>query len=205
VKPKLILADVRRATVRFCTMSRDLTAIAVSRRRRETTPAPSNPCDDGSRDPRDTGFVALVERPLFDPFGRQQSSLRQDLEVLTYCRLGHPELIEAGGLAADSLAPRRVRDRVFPIAKSHALSVVLVADDAIAKTQRLLWQVLRVVAEPGRGIAYGILESFPLLGFAPICLSSGCPKNRIENKAESKWERWVVRPPLASAGNGRGA
>jgi threonine dehydratase len=62
---------------------------------------------------------------------------------------GHPVDAEAGGLAADSLAPRRVGDRVFPIARSHVHSVVLVTDDAIATAQKLLWQALRVVAEPG--------------------------------------------------------
>lgn len=66
---------------------------------------------------------------------------------------GHPIDAEAGGLAADSLAPRRVGDHVFPIARSHVHSTVLVADDAIVKTQKLLWQVLRVVAEPGGAAA----------------------------------------------------
>ena len=47
---------------------------------------------------------------------------------------GHPIDAEAGGLAADSLAPRRVGDHVFPIARSHVHSTVLVADDAIVKT-----------------------------------------------------------------------
>src|SRR6267154_5834419 len=59
---------------------------------------------------------------------------------------GHPVDAEAGGLAADSLAPRRVGARVFPIAKSHVHGTVLVTDDAISKAQNVLWQVLRVVA-----------------------------------------------------------
>jgi threonine dehydratase len=72
-------------------------------------------------------------------------------------QVGHPVDAEAGGLAADSLAPRRVGDRVFPIARSHVDSVVLVADDAIATTQKLLWQALRVVAEPGGAAALSAL------------------------------------------------
>jgi len=70
---------------------------------------------------------------------------------------GHPVDAEAGGLAADSLAPRRVGDRVFPIAKSHVHRVVCVADDAILAAQKLLWQVLRVVAEPGGAAALSAL------------------------------------------------
>jgi threonine dehydratase len=70
---------------------------------------------------------------------------------------GHPVDAEAEGLAADSLAPRRVGDRVFPIARSHVHRVVLVADDAIAKAQKLLWQALRVVAEPGGAAAFSAL------------------------------------------------
>ena len=70
---------------------------------------------------------------------------------------GHPVDAEAGGLAADSLAPRRVGDRVFPIARSHVHGVVLVADDAIVKAQQLLWQVLRVVAEPGGAAAFAAI------------------------------------------------
>jgi threonine dehydratase len=70
---------------------------------------------------------------------------------------GHPIDAEAGGLAADSLAPRRVGDRVFPIIRNHVHSVVLVADDAIMAAQKVLWQVLRVVAEPGGAAAFSAI------------------------------------------------
>ena len=70
---------------------------------------------------------------------------------------GHPVDAEAGGLAADSLAPRRVGHRVFPIAKRHVHNVVCVADDAILAAQKRLWQVLRVVAEPGGAAALSAL------------------------------------------------
>jgi threonine dehydratase len=72
---------------------------------------------------------------------------------------GHPVDAEAGGLAADSLAPRRVGERVFPITKNHVHSVVLVEDDAIIKAQKALWQVLRIVAEPGGAAAISALLS----------------------------------------------
>jgi len=74
-------------------------------------------------------------------------------------RAGHPVDAEAGGLAADSLAPRRVGERVFPITRNHVQSVVLVEDDAIVKAQKALWQVLRVVAEPGGAAAFSALIS----------------------------------------------
>lgn len=61
---------------------------------------------------------------------------------------GEPVDAPAGGIAADSLAPRRIGERVFPIARRHVESV-LVTDDAIAHAQRALWATLRVAAEPG--------------------------------------------------------
>lgn len=72
---------------------------------------------------------------------------------------GCPVDAEAGGLAADSLAPRRVGDRVFPIAQKYVDSTVLVADEAIAKAQNILWQSLRIVAEPGAVAALSALLS----------------------------------------------
>lgn len=62
---------------------------------------------------------------------------------------GHPVDAPAGGIAADSLAPRRIGEQVFPIARRHVSPVVLVDDDDIARAQRALWETLRIVAEPG--------------------------------------------------------
>jgi threonine dehydratase len=61
-------------------------------------------------------------------------------------------------LAADSLAPRRVGDRVFPIVKSYVHRVVLVSDGAIKKAQKTQ-QVLRIVAEPGGAAAFSAILS----------------------------------------------
>jgi threonine dehydratase len=72
---------------------------------------------------------------------------------------GHPVDAEAGGLAADSLAPRRIGARVFPIARNHVASTVLVADTAIRRAQDVLWQALRIVAEPGGAAAFSALIS----------------------------------------------
>src|SRR5438477_8109230 len=64
-------------------------------------------------------------------------------------RAGHPVDAPAGGLAADSLAPRRVGEAMFPIARAHVDRVALISDDAIRDGQASLWESLRVVAEPG--------------------------------------------------------
>jgi threonine dehydratase len=72
---------------------------------------------------------------------------------------GRPVDAEAGGLASDSLAPRRVGERVFPIVAKYARQTVLVSDDAIAKAQTTLWRTLRIVAEPGGAAAFSTLLS----------------------------------------------
>ena len=72
---------------------------------------------------------------------------------------GKPVDAEAGGIAADSLAPRRVGELMFPIARAHVARVVLVADAAIRRAQEALWEGLRVVAEPGGAAAFSALLS----------------------------------------------
>lgn len=72
---------------------------------------------------------------------------------------GGPVDVEAGGIAADSLAPRRVGEHVFPIARDHVAEVVLVGDGAIRDAQARLWNGLRVVAEPGGSAAFAALAS----------------------------------------------
>ncbi|HEY6936106.1 MAG TPA: threonine/serine dehydratase [Terriglobales bacterium] len=72
---------------------------------------------------------------------------------------GHPVDAEAGGVAADSLAPRRVGDLMFPFAQKYVERVVLVSDEAILQAQAALWNVLRVVAEPGGAAALAALLS----------------------------------------------
>jgi threonine dehydratase len=72
---------------------------------------------------------------------------------------GRPVDAEAGGIAADSLAPRRVGELVFPIIQRHIHKTVLVSDDAIRDAQRRLWKMLRIVAEPGGAAALAALIS----------------------------------------------
>jgi len=72
---------------------------------------------------------------------------------------GRPVDAEAGGIAADSLAPLRVGERVFPIVEQYVEQVVLVPDRAIRLAQETLWATLRIVVEPGGAAAFAALLS----------------------------------------------
>jgi threonine dehydratase len=72
-------------------------------------------------------------------------------------RAGKPVDAQAGSIAADSLAPRRVGSLMFPIAQDHVARVVLVDDASIRQAQETLWAMLRVVAEPGGAAALAAL------------------------------------------------
>jgi threonine dehydratase len=70
---------------------------------------------------------------------------------------GRPVDAPAGGIAADSLAPRRVGDLMFPLAQRFMQGTVLVEDADIARAQQALWTTLRVVVEPGGAAAFAAL------------------------------------------------
>ncbi|MGZ6081020.1 MAG: threonine/serine dehydratase [Myxococcaceae bacterium] len=72
---------------------------------------------------------------------------------------GRPVDAEVGSIAADSLAPRRVGERGFPILRDTVAQVALVSDEEIRAAQRTLWDLLRVVAEPGAAAAFAALLS----------------------------------------------
>ena len=72
---------------------------------------------------------------------------------------GKPVDAEAGGVAADSLAPKRVGELMFPLAQKYAASVALVTDEAIQQAQAVLWNVLRIATEPGGAAAFAALLS----------------------------------------------
>ncbi len=65
----------------------------------------------------------------------------------------------AGGIAADSLAPKQVGELMFPIAQKHVEKVILVSDEEITQAQQALWSVLRIVSEPGGAAAFAALLS----------------------------------------------
>jgi threonine dehydratase len=72
---------------------------------------------------------------------------------------GEPVASPVGGLAADSLGARQVGALMFPLARAYVGTAVLVSDDAIRAAQRVLWDRLRLVAEPGGATALaGILS-----------------------------------------------
>ena len=72
---------------------------------------------------------------------------------------GRPVDSPAGGIAADSLAPRQVGQQMFPIAQQFVNSSILVSDEEIIAAQKRLWETLRVAAEPGGAAAFAGLLS----------------------------------------------
>jgi threonine dehydratase len=74
-------------------------------------------------------------------------------------KAGKPVDAPTGSVAADSLAPKRVGELMFPIAQAHIECVVLVTDDAIRMAQQTLWDGLRLVVEPGGCTAFAAILS----------------------------------------------
>ncbi len=72
---------------------------------------------------------------------------------------GRPVDSPAGGIAADSLAPRQVGQQMFPIAQRYVQSSLLVTDDEILDAQKRLWEAARIIAEPGGAAAFAGLLS----------------------------------------------
>jgi threonine dehydratase len=72
---------------------------------------------------------------------------------------GKPVDSPAGGIAADSLAPKQVGQLMFPLAQKYVERVVLVEDAAILASQKALWNDLRITAEAGGAAAYAALLS----------------------------------------------
>ena len=70
---------------------------------------------------------------------------------------GHPVDAEAGGIAADSLAPKRVGEIMFPLAQAFVERPVLVSDAEIRAAQAALWDKARLVTEPGGAAAFAAL------------------------------------------------
>jgi threonine dehydratase len=72
---------------------------------------------------------------------------------------GKPVDVTVESVAADSLGARNTGQLVYDIAKRSVDHVALVPDSAIVEAQRLLWDRLRVAAEPGGAAAMGALIS----------------------------------------------
>lgn len=71
---------------------------------------------------------------------------------------GEPVDVPVSGVAADSLGARRIGDQCFA-QRHHIERSVLVTDDAIVAAQKTIWDVLRLVAEPGGAAALAALFS----------------------------------------------
>jgi threonine dehydratase len=65
--------------------------------------------------------------------------------------------VETGGVAADSLGARRVGELMFPIAQKFIAQSLLVTDKQIVTAQKMLWEKLRLIAEPGGATALAAL------------------------------------------------
>ncbi|RWL15823.1 MAG: threonine/serine dehydratase [Mesorhizobium sp.] len=72
---------------------------------------------------------------------------------------GQPVDAPAEGIAADSLAPKRVGEMMFPIAEAFVERSILVSDDEIIAAQAALWDRVRIIAEPGGAAAFAAILS----------------------------------------------
>ena len=72
---------------------------------------------------------------------------------------GHPVDAPAEGIAADSLAPKRVGEMMFPIAEAFVERSILVSDDDIIAAQKALWDRVRIISEPGGAAAFAAILS----------------------------------------------
>lgn len=72
---------------------------------------------------------------------------------------GEPVDAPAEGIAADSLAPKRVGEMMFPIAQKFVERSLLVTDDDIIAARKALWDRARIIAEPGGAAAFAAILS----------------------------------------------
>ena len=72
---------------------------------------------------------------------------------------GKPVDAPAEGIAADSLAPKRVGEMMFPIAEAFVDRSILVSDDDIVAAQKAVWDRVRIIAEPGGAAAFAAMLS----------------------------------------------
>lgn len=70
-----------------------------------------------------------------------------------------PTDVNVSGIAANALGARRIGSICFDLATEHNLEIVLVADAAIRKAQKVLWQEFRLLVEPAGAAALAALLS----------------------------------------------
>jgi threonine dehydratase len=67
--------------------------------------------------------------------------------------------VDVGGVASDSLGARRLGEVAWSIVRHYVDQAVLVSDDDIRAAQRVLWDEVRLIAEPGGATALAALRS----------------------------------------------
>jgi threonine dehydratase len=97
--------------------------------------------------------------------------------TLTYARAaGQPADAPAGGIAADSLAPKRVGTLMYSLTNQFIDAVKLVSDEDIVRSMQALWDTMRVATEPGGAAAFAALLSGayqPAAGETVVVVISG--------------------------------
>jgi threonine dehydratase len=77
----------------------------------------------------------------------------------TALRMGQPVRCPVSGIASDALGAGQVGTLMFPIARAYVSDAVLVPDEAIRAAQLMLWEQMRLIAEPGGATALAALIS----------------------------------------------
>ncbi len=72
---------------------------------------------------------------------------------------GEPVDVSVSGVAADSLGAKKLGSVAWTIVEHFVADAITVSDDDIRAAQRLLWDRLRLVAEPGGATALAALHS----------------------------------------------
>jgi threonine dehydratase len=74
-------------------------------------------------------------------------------------KAGKPVDVAISGIAADALGASRIGTPNFEVARALVRDSVLVTDDAVRETQRVLWDELRIVAEPAGATGLAALRA----------------------------------------------
>jgi threonine dehydratase len=97
--------------------------------------------------------------------------------TLTFAlQAGQPIDAPAAGVAADSLAPKRVGKLMFALAQRYIAAVELVSDSDIIRAKQALWDTMRTATEPGGAAAFAALLSGayqPVQGETVVVVISG--------------------------------
>jgi threonine dehydratase len=85
---------------------------------------------------------------------------------------GEPVVVPVGGLASDSLGAAQVGDHTFPIVRDRVERMILVTEDQIREAQRVLWEDVRLIVEPGGAAAFAAIRSgaYPVSPGDRICI-----------------------------------